>query len=97
MKERHLFTYQPSVAASKSVQLFTEEGQALYALQQQIDKWLDESEIGDYMVWDAESRKITKQMMAWQFPSWDFGDEHHALMFKMIFGARFEYSVYDQE
>ncbi|KAK46363.1 hypothetical protein BG58_11090 [Caballeronia jiangsuensis] len=58
---------------------------------------IEENDLRDIVEFEPPRQIITKKMIAFEAPSWSFGDEYHALQFKMCFGERFEYQEYDAE
>ncbi|MGY6156640.1 hypothetical protein [Paraburkholderia graminis] len=95
MTEMHLFTVRmPEVISIKS---FMELGKHLYTLESQIDAWIEENEVRNFLKTEPQEHISSGMNWGWEAATWAFYNELDALQFKLIFGDRFEYSVYDVE
>ncbi|SAK46455.1 hypothetical protein AWB76_00916 [Caballeronia temeraria] len=97
MQERHLFVFQMREAEQMTLKELAEDGLAVFELNKQINEWITDNDLRDLVEYQPPRQIVTKKMIAFEAPSWEFRDEYHALQFKMIFGTRFEYQIYDAE
>jgi hypothetical protein len=103
MKQLHLFTIkvQEIAAVLNGVALYTVFGRPPEYFktpeEEEADAWIASNDIGNFVKTPYIEHKGEKGVWGFELPTWAFYNELDALQFKLVFGDKFEYSIYDTE